>query len=113
MKTPMVANLVANGLNIALDPVFIFGWGVIPPWGVSGAAWATILSWGVAAIGLLIHSRKALRAVNWRPSRALMAEVIQMGLPLGAQRILGVLGFCCSRSYLDGVVRSIWPLTFS
>jgi MATE family multidrug resistance protein len=93
MKTPMVANVAANGLNILLDPLFIFGWGEFPALGMAGAAWATVIAWSVAVIGLLLHSRQTLRRAAWRPNRSLLSEVIRMGLPLGVQRILGVLGF--------------------
>jgi len=93
MKTPMVANVGANGLNILLDPLFIFGWGGVPMLGMAGAAWATVIAWSVAVIGLLLHSRQTLREAAWRPNGALINEVVRMGLPLGVQRILGVLGF--------------------
>lgn len=41
---------IANGLNLILDPIFIFGWGIIPAYGVEGAAIATNIGRGVGVI---------------------------------------------------------------
>lgn len=38
-RSPLWATIICNGVNVVLDAVFIMYFG----WGVSGAAWATII----------------------------------------------------------------------
>lgn len=73
-------------LNAVLDPLFIFGWGPFPAWGVAGAAWATVFSRAaVALVGLTIlfsgkrGLRLSLRDLWPRPSRVL--PILRVGLP--------------------------------
>ena len=54
MRTPMWVAFVINGLNLALDPLFIFGWGFVPAMGVKGAALASALSYWVGAAWALL-----------------------------------------------------------
>lgn len=55
MRVPMVAQIVGAVLNIALDPLLIFGWGCVPALGVAGAAYATVAGQVAAAVITYFH----------------------------------------------------------
>ena len=48
----MISMILGAGLNIILDPIFIFALG----WGVEGAAWATIISQAASAVWIVSFS---------------------------------------------------------
>jgi putative MATE family efflux protein len=76
----MISMFIGAGLNMILDPVFIF----IFHWGVEGAAWATIISQLASAIWILSFnsSGKAvihLRLRSFKPNPAIIGQIMAFG----------------------------------
>lgn len=77
----MLAMVLGSGLNIVLDPVFIYGFGVV------GAAYATLLSMVVTSLFIaywLFIKRDTYVDINLRdfsPSRAILKDILRVGLP--------------------------------
>lgn len=88
-KLTFRANAIGLFLNIILDPIFIFGFGFIPAMGVVGAAWATNLSRMLIFFLLYQNSRPELAgSKNVKFSLSKVKEVVKMGLPVTAQKIM-------------------------
>jgi putative MATE family efflux protein len=76
----MIGMILGAGLNMILDPVFIFLFG----WGVEGAAWATIISQFASTVWILAFSmgKRAvikLRPRNFRPSLSMVGQIMAFG----------------------------------
>jgi MATE family multidrug resistance protein len=60
-RGPMLLLILTNGLNVALDLLFVLGFG----WAVAGVAWATVAAeYGGLALGLWL-ARRRLSAWSW------------------------------------------------
>ncbi len=85
--TKIFRNLLVGGfiLNILLDPWFMYGGFGIPPMGISGIAFATILIQALQAGVLFYHLKKVgLFPSNlhlWKPDLSIMKEIVTQALP--------------------------------
>lgn len=77
---------LANLLNIALDPCFIFGWGPFPEMGVTGAAVATTIGRGAGVLYQIWalrqgNSRIVLGASDLRIDREVIGRLVRVATP--------------------------------
>jgi len=89
----MRALWIANGLNIVLDPLFIFGIGPFPELGIEGAATATIIGRGIGVCYQLYHLFKGRGIVkihkeNWKPKANIIAKLVKLSAEVTAQFII-------------------------
>ena len=74
LRTPLVIVVVANAANVALNVLFIYGFG----WGLAGSAWATVVSqagMGAAFVTVLLRAPADSR----RPSLASIRPLVRIG----------------------------------
>ncbi len=86
--------VLSNGLNIILDPIFIFGWGPVPEYGVMGAAIATNIGRGTAVlfqIGILFFGWGRIKLVlkDIVVNMKVMLNLIKVSLGGIAQFLIG------------------------
>jgi len=95
-KTPFYFMLLSVGIDIALNPLFIFGLGPIPRLGIAGSALATFVAQAVSLAALIRHlyrrhhvlclHREELKLlqVDW----AVVATLVKKGIPMSAQMLV-------------------------
>ena len=106
--TPLKIQGLTVLLNVVLDPLFIFGLGVVPAMGVAGAALATILSRAVGsaiAVYILLKGKKGvhIRARHLIPRKDAFLLMSRIGFPSSVGQGLSSLGF----TVLQGIVNTL------
>jgi putative MATE family efflux protein len=102
-KTPLVFLVMSVLLDIALNPLLIFGAGPVPAFGITGSALATLIAQVVSLAALIaslyrrkhmlvLHSgEQRLLEVDWAIASTLIRKGIPMGLQLMVISLSGVI----------------------
>ena len=101
-KTPLYFLILAALLNIVLDLLFI----VVFRMGVSGAAWATVISQGVSGVLCLIYIIRSvpelkLAREDWKFRWNIAGKQIGVGIPMGLQYSITAIGTMMVQSALN------------
>lgn len=93
-RTPFIYLLMSVVIDIALNPLLIFGWGPVPRLGIAGSAIATLIAQALSFFALVAHlyrtkhflcirrNELSLFKVNWSLVRLLVSKGIPMGLQM-------------------------------
>jgi putative MATE family efflux protein len=93
-RTSMLTQLIGAGINIILDPIFIF----VFNWGIAGAAWATIISQIISFVWVMAYfnskyTRLRFRLKNMKLSLKLSADILAIGFaPFIVQFAISIIG---------------------
>ncbi|KQW00474.1 MATE family efflux transporter [Rhizobacter sp. Root1221] len=90
-KTAFKFQIVCVGLDMAINPLLILGWGPIPALGIAGSATATLVSQGIGLAALTRHLYRTrhilcLHAGDThllRPDRHILKDLLVKGMPMG------------------------------
>ncbi len=90
--------ILANLINLILDPCLIFGWGPFPQMGVSGSAIATTCGRSVGVAYQIYRlfqpgGRVLLRSSHLRPNLKLMTGMLKVSLPGMFQYSIGMFSW--------------------
>jgi putative MATE family efflux protein len=97
-RTPMLAAIVANGANILLAVVFVYGLGGLPAWGVAGAgralAIANCIYAGILLVAMLrARNRRTYDTAPCKPSWTAIRRMARTSFPVGGQWFLDMVSF--------------------
>ncbi len=100
--------LIANGCNIILDPILIFGWGPFPSMGIEGAAIATNIGRGVGVLVQLWilfkggkHIRVRLSQLYW--NAGVILKILRTSAGGIGQMIVGMTAWIFLMRILAGI----------
>lgn len=94
---PVYIILFTVFLNLILDPLFIYGYGPIPGYGVAGAAIASIITQALSAvIGLwILHRGRSgiqIKIRQMTPHLSTLRSIVRLGIPSSIEQSTRALG---------------------
>lgn len=92
-KTPFIATSIGLVFNIIFDPILIYGFGIIPGFGVVGAAIATVLAQIIVFSILFVYVLKdkvLFSYINFKtfPDFSFITKILKLGFPVTLQASL-------------------------
>ncbi|MDJ0814054.1 MAG: MATE family efflux transporter [Woeseiaceae bacterium] len=96
-RLPSKLMIIASVVNVALDPLFIFGFGPVPAFGLNGAAIAALIARSSIFVGALVLLRYRLDMVSfnkpdstelWKSWR----DVLHVGVPAAGTNVIVPVG---------------------
>ena len=95
-RTPFVFLALNVGLDIALNPLFIFGLGPVPALGIAGSATATLVAQAVTLTTLITYLYRSRHFLTIRADeksylrvdRVILKALFTKGIPMGLQMIV-------------------------
>jgi len=95
-RTPTKVSVLVVLLNMALDPLLIFGWGPVPSLGVAGASLASAIAMGAGTVVItykMVSGDLGYRVgglLSHRPHLSAMLKIGRIGLPISTQQFVFV-----------------------
>ena len=98
-RTPLVAAVMANIINVAVAYVLIFGHFGFPALGVAGSAIGAASGRGVGAAYMLLAMARGRKAISlhggwgWRPRFETARQLLTLGVPAAVEQVLSAGAF--------------------
>jgi len=110
----MKIQIISVSLNLVLDPLMIFGIGFFPRMETIGAAWATLIARGVAAvIAVIFLFRKTPYIIpklpEIKPAKEMLMRILRISIPASLAQSMTSFGFII----LQGFVNSFGTIVMS
>ena len=108
-KTPFMFLIASVVLDVALNPLFIFGVGPFPKMGIAGSATATLIAQALSLTAMILHlyrirhplcihaGETALFRIDWGIVRVLITK----GLPMGLQMLVASSSLLVMLSFVN------------
>ena len=98
-RTPLLASVAANVVNVGVGYGLIFGRLGLPEVGLAGVAWGAAAGRATAAtllLTLLIRGRRSVSVrgrAGWRPHLATARQLVRLGVPAAVEEMMISAGF--------------------
>lgn len=95
-KTPLYFLIMSTVLTLLFTPLLIAGWWGLPAFGVNGAAYASVIAWGITLVAFVIYLQKTHHPMrierdtlhHLRIDWQLLKLLVKIGIPSSVQMVM-------------------------